>query len=1047
MTEQELETETVKTLESIGFQFLPTEKIYELRGNSYSNVILWEELKNSCRNINPHLSDKILNKITGEIKRIDDSNLLKANKKMFQMMRDGIRIWDDLNKRTNTYFLIDFENIENNMFQITRQFRMASSSKDFNQQIPDIVIYLNGLPIIVFELKTPESSIEEFAYDLVEKAFKQIKNYQHNLKRLFVFNLFNIIYDKYHFKVGTITSDFHRYNHWRKMDEDNNIDDKVDITTLLNKKTILELFQKYIYFSKNKNGKQELKIIPGYHQYYGVKSALKQVIKGMNEKNNENNMLKKAGIFWHTQGSGKSMSMIFLTKNVLIQKPKTTTIIITDRNDLDNQLYNNFIDAESYLNQKITQIENKQNLTEVLKDRSQNGIYFCTVQKFDNETAVLSTREDIFIISDEAHRSHKNINISKITLKTKDDHILVKDKKGYGYYLRKAFPQATFIGFTGTPIEQSDHETKEIFGDYITKYLMNDATKDGFIVDINYESRKHTLVLDPAEIESLDENYELIRQEIINKKSNASKTIIKNYNKQIQKIKNLIMSEDRIKAVVDDFVQHYEKRANILKGKAMFVVYNRKLAFEYYKRILALRPSWRNKIKIIATQNNKIDDKELIDLLQGSAYRNQMANLFKDPESDFKIAIVVDMWLTGFDVPSLDLLYLDKPLKMHNLMQTVARVNRVYPKKEVGLIIDFFGIYKNLTNALNFYTDGASDNINNNEYKSTDFIAQQLKKQLQYVKEKWFAKLFEKEIIEMEELGEYVTAVKKIMLNRSDLESFLIKSKTLSKLLKASLSIIDQYNEYLANIFWIARGEIIKEKIGSISVENDISKINENIKLAIRYKETIVHNEINNNSISLREIKKLLDQRKLHSNDSKDEKNYKILQNKNIVQELIRRASKINQIKSEKLSKKLELLINKYESNIISIEAFAEGLREIANESISAYEETNSLGLRNPESAFFEILCQQEYTQDKVQTKEALRIVHLLYNKVKNKIDGNWVYNEAQRKLVRRDLKIILLEQNYPPDVTETVVNSIVKQMDRGIDEYLLMKEVSDESK
>lgn len=1043
MTEQELEIETVKTLESIGFQFLPTEKIYELRGNNYSNVILWEEFKNSCRNINPHLSDKILNKIIGEIKRIDNSNLLQANKKMFQMMRDGVRIRNDLKKRTNTYFLIDFENIENNIFQVTRQFRMVSSSKDFKEQIPDIVIYLNGLPIIVFELKTPNSSIEKFAYDSVEKAFKQIKNYQHNLKKLFVFNLFNIIYDKYHFKVGTITSDFHRYNHWRKMDEDNNIHNEVDITALLNKEMILELFQKYIYFSKNKNGKQELKIIPGYHQYYGVKSALKQVIKGINE---QNNMLKKAGIFWHTQGSGKSMSMIFLTKNVLIQKPKTTTIIITDRNDLDNQLYKNFIDAETYLNQKITQIENKQNLTEVLKDRSQNGIYFCTVQKFDNETAVLSTREDIFVISDEAHRSHKNINISKIIVKSGDNNIFVKDKKGYGYYLRKAFPQATFIGFTGTPIENSDHETKEIFGDYITKYLMNDATKDGFIVDINYESRKHTLVLDPAEIESLDENYELIRQEIINKQSNASNTIIKNFNKKIQKIKNLIMSEDRIQAVVNDFVQHYEKRANILKGKAMFVVYNRKLAFEYYKKILALRPSWENKIKIIATQNNKIDDKELIDLLQGSAYRNQMANLFKDPESDFKIAIVVDMWLTGFDVPSLDLLYLDKPLKMHNLMQTVARVNRVYPNKEVGLIVDFFGIYKNLTNALNFYTDGASDNINNNEYKSTDFIAQQLKKQLQYVKEKWFAKLFEKEIIEEKDLAEYVEAVKKIMLNRSDLESFLIKSKTLSKLLKSSLSIIDQYNEYLANIFWIARGEIIKEKIGSISLENDIFKINKNIQLAMRYKETIVHNEVNNNSISLRKIKELLDKRKLHANDSTDEKNYKMLQNKNMVQELIRRAAKINQIKSEKLSKKLELLINKYESNIISIEAFTEGLREIANESISAYEEADSLGLRNPESAFFEILRQQKYTQDKVKEKEVLRIVHLLYNKVKNKIDGNWVYNEAQRKSVRKDLKVILLQEKYPPDVTEKVVGSIVKQMDRGIDEYLLMKEVPDES-
>ncbi len=657
INEHKYEELVIKYFQEIGYLYKTSDEILTVR-KDLGIVVLYNSLESAIRKINDVNEFEISN-IIGEVRRTDEANLLKANEKAIKYMTEGIKVKGKDDEITKTFKIIDFENINNNEFIVTNQLRVISSHQNYDNQIPDIVIYINGLPVSIIELKSP--AIDDISHS-IDDAYKQVQNYQSYMPSLFTWNILNVISNKHINRYGSLTASYTRYSNWRNLKSNDVINDEYFFESLFEKSNILNILKNFTFFT---SGDDKAKIIAGYHQIQGIQEANESILKAMD------NHTGKAGIFWHTQGSGKSLSMVFLIRYINNIKMKLTTLIITDRKDLDNQLSNTFTSAIDFLGQNVKQIESISDLKETLNNRKQNGIYLCTVQKFNQTVGELSARDDILVISDEAHRSHKNINGK---LEVLEEELKVEQKYGYAYYLRQAFPNATFMGFTGTPIETEDHQTKSIFGDYATKYLMSDAEADGFVVPIKYESRHAKLEIASQKKSELDALYKEVREEVL-ESTDLKADVQKHLNSKIQKMDMIIGDSDRINEIATDFVKHYKSRQSLLKGKAMFVAYNRDIAFKYYYKMIELDPELKKNIRVILTANNQKDTPEMLSIIGNDKYRKDSADEFKNPESDFKIVIVVDMWLTGFDAPCLDTLYLDKPIKMHNLMQTIAQFN------------------------------------------------------------------------------------------------------------------------------------------------------------------------------------------------------------------------------------------------------------------------------------------------------------------------------------------------------------------------------------
>lgn len=541
---------------------------------------------------------------------------------------------------------------------------------EYKNKRPDVLVFVNGIPLVLFELKniTNEDTT-------IESAYKQIKNYQMDIPSLFYYNAFNVISDGLDTRMGTITSDFSRYMAWKSENGERPGEGSLNyFTVLLNgvfsKARLLDLVRNFIAFqSKDKT----VKIIAGYHQYFAVKKAIQCTKKALEEQS------RKIGVVWHTQGSGKSLSMVFY-KGCIVSNPEfdnPTIVVLTDRNDLDNQLFATFSSCSKLLlRQTPKQAQNREHLKELLRVKA-GGIIFTTIQKFEESGEVLSERSNIIFMADEAHRSQYG-------LEGKVDRDTGEWKYGMAKYIRDSLPNAAFIGFTGTPIEFDDRSTVEVFGDYIDIYDMTQAVEDGATVPIYYENRAAKIKLNEELLKKIDAEYEKLASE-------ATETAIEKSKEDLSTIEVIVGSKERLNLLADDIIAHYEDRQYVLTGKAMIVCMSRRIAINLYHIILEKRPEWTNKIKVVLTSSNQ-DDEDWHGIIGNKAYREGLRVEFQDDESEFKIAIVVDMWLTGFDVPSMATMYVDKPMKGHNLMQAIARANRVYKDKEAGLIVDYIGM-------------------------------------------------------------------------------------------------------------------------------------------------------------------------------------------------------------------------------------------------------------------------------------------------------------------------------------------------------------------
>ena len=694
-TEGSYEKALIALFENLGYQHQYGPNIER----DYYVPFYEEQLIESLTTINYGKPRPAIDEAISKLKDIEIGSLPQRNELFMDYLQHGIEVsfFDGKEQRNDIIYLIDYndKNIKRNDFKVINQWTFVENS----EKRADIILFVNGLPLVVIELKSP--SREETN---VSEAYLQLRNYMKEIPSLFVYNAFCVMSDMACSKAGTITSNEDRYMEWKTKDGKYESSQFIDYDTFFEgifiKERFIDIIKNFICFSKEESG--AAKILAAYHQYFAVKKAVERTKKATQGDG-------KIGVFWHTQGSGKSLSMVFYAHLLQDELSQPTIVVITDRNDLDDQLYTQFSKCQQFLRQIPIQAKSREDLKSLLAGREANGIIFTTMQKFEESDEPLSLRRNIVVMTDEAHRGQYGFE-EKVNEETGKISI------GTARIIHNSLPNASFIGFTGTPISTKDRDTTEVFGDYIDIYDMTQAVSDGATCPVYYESRVINLNLDKDTLKAIDDEYEILASE------GATEEQIEKSKKQMSHLEEILGAPATIDSLCKDIIKHYEENRQFeLTGKAMIVAYSRPIAMSIYHRILELRPNWTDKVKVVMTGSNK-DPEEWHDIIGNKQYKKELAKKFKDNNDPMKIAIVVDMWLTGFDVPSLATMYVYKPMSGHNLMQAIARVNRVFNDKAGGLVVDYIGIAKALKQAMHDYTVRDQKRFGNPDIKKTALI-------------------------------------------------------------------------------------------------------------------------------------------------------------------------------------------------------------------------------------------------------------------------------------------------------------------------------------
>ena len=812
-TEESFENVVIEYLKELNYDYIHGSNL--TRDNK--EVLLLKNLKTNLININKKIPESSIDYAIKKIQNFETNDVFTNNKLFHKYLTEGIEITDFIDGKTvyHTVKLIDFDNIENNEFLVVNQLEIV---EDDIKKIPDVIVYVNGIPLVCMELKS--TSREEVN---IEDAYKQLMNYKEvHIPSLFYYNAFLVISDGVNTKAGTITAPFNRFMEWKKINIEDEVKDTLGVNyknldTLLygmfDKERFLDIIKNFILFIPKG------KILAQYHQYYGMKKAINSVINAVNSDG-------RAGVVWHTQGSGKSFSMTFLAGNLIKNKrlESPTILVITDRNDLDDQLFSTFCSASEFLRQEPIKCDSRADVKQVLEGRKTGGVVFSTIQKFEEETGLLSDRKNIIVMVDEAHRTQYNLD-GKLDINTGEI------KYGYAKYLREALPNATYIAFTGTPIDNTDKSTYGVFGDLIDVYDMTQAVEDGATVKIYYESRLAKVKLDQSTMNLIDEEY--FNMQV---KEDVESYTVEQSQKQMSRMEKIICDEDRIRQVVKDIISHYEERKTQVAGKAMIVAYSRTSAYLMYQEIIKQRPDYKNKVKMVMTTNNG-DDKDMAKLIGTKKDQKKREEEFRDLDSEFKIVIVVDMWLTGFDVPALDTMYIDKPMKAHNLMQAIARVNRVFKDKEGGLVVDYIGIASELKKAMSEYTD--RDNKNYGDMDVDNIAYPNFQEKLEVCRDLFhkfdYSKFFGESNLERSKVISGGVNFMEALINEDKKNSFLKEALLLKKWLSLCRSRASEKERFEAAFFEAVRTTLVKissdKKLSIHEINAQITKLlNQSIK-------------------------------------------------------------------------------------------------------------------------------------------------------------------------------------------------------------------------
>jgi len=995
-TEDTVEQALIEEFELKGYEHLYAPDI----ARDYHEVILQDYFYDAMFKINKGITAEIAEEAYKQIKNIGLIKLAEINQAFHKFLIEGVAVPYKKDNENKTYQVkvIDFERAEKNDFKVINQYTII----EHKNKRPDIIIFINGIPMVLFELK---SAVKEDA--TMEYAYNQVKNYQLDIPSLFHYNAFNILSDGVNASMGTITADFTRYMVWKSKDGEAPAKDFNPISTLMEgvfkKERLLDIIRNYIIYQDIKG--KTVKIVAGYHQYFAVTKAVERTKQAL--ENND----KKVGVVWHTQGSGKSFSMVFYT-GLVVSNPEfnnPTIVVLTDRNDLDSQLFNTFTACSKLiLRQEPKQAQDRSHLKELLKVNA-GGIVFTTIQKFEESAEVLTDRKNVIFLADEAHRSQYGLD-------AKLDRVTGEWKYGYAKNMRDALPNATFIGFTGTPIDMDDKSTVEIFGDYIDIYDMTQAVEDGATVPIYYENRTAKLKLDEAVLKQIDEEYSKMSEE-------TAETIIDKSKKDLSRIETIIGSKQRLDMLAKDIITHYEDRKYVLTGKAMIVCMTRRIAINLYKTILEKRPNWDKMVKVVLTESNK-DEEEWHDITGNKEYRKELAYEFKEENSDFKIAIVVDMWLTGFDVPSMATMYIDKPMKGHNLMQAIARVNRVYKDKVAGLIVDYIGMAAELKNALNQYTNRDKDKV-----PDLSLALNIALEKLEIMKDFFYGFDYSPFFGESnrDRLDTLLQGVNYILGHEEEEKKIFIREATaLSQAETLCRSLLTDEEKKEIEYFKGVKAGVCKVTTGRGLTSNEVnSRIEAILEQAIQ--QDGVFNIFANAGKKNPEISILSDEYM---------QNIRNMKHKNIAAELLRKLlednikvlSRTGVVRAELFSDKMKKLLKLYNNRLITSAEVIEELLNLSKEMMQSYSEGDEKGLTAEEYGFYEALVADPKVLEEMKDSVLIEMAHELTEMIRKNRTVDWDKKESARAAMRSMVKRLLRKYKYPPEKAQGAIDIVIKQ-------------------
>ena len=964
------------------------------------------DLLASMRRLNPSLPADAMEQGIKQITNISIGTLEQNNEQFTLWMQNGLEVGylQDGEERTALIRLIDYERPERNLFKVVNQWRV----EEYKSKRCDMVVMVNGLPLVVVELK---SAVSEDA--TIDDAYKQIKNYQQSVPSLFSYNAFNVISDMSETRAGTITAKEARYMEWKTVDGSYESTLIADYRTfflgMFQQRRLLDILQNYICFDKNQG--RYAKILTAYHQYYAVGKALERTKEAV-EGNG------KIGVFWHTQGSGKSLSMVFYAHQLVQRLPEVTIVVVTDRKDLDNQLFGQFCRCKDFLRQEPVNAQSRNDLGRLLQGRQSGGVIFTTIQKFEEGDTPLSPRRNIIVMSDEAHRSQYG-----------DEHWDAQSqrmKKGFSQKMREALPGASFIGFTGTPISDRDRDTEEVFGHYIDIYDMSQAVDDGATRPVYYESRVVNLRLDDDTMKLLNDEFDHLGDE------GATEEQIRKAKQEHSRLEVLLGEDATIDTLTRDIVHHYEdNRAQELTGKAMIVALTRPIAIKIYRKILELRPGWTEKVKVVMSGSNQ-DPEDWQQIIGNEAYKKELARKFKDDDDPMKIAIVRDMWLTGFDVPSLATMYVYKPMSGHNLMQAIARVNRVFPGKEGGLIVDYVGIAQALKSAMQQYTNRDRHRFGDPDIAKTALL--KWREEMEVCRDQlhgfdytgFFAQDNTQRAAAITAGANYLSAPALLQKKKDFMEhsALLHNATTLCR------SLLDERQKTEVCYMDALRVMMLKlSQKGKISRHEINERIGDLLRQSVKTDGVI-------NLFGDRQIEfSLFDEAFLQEVKNMKERNLAVELLTQLLKERIRQQQKTNITQSDLFSDMLSRSLSNYLKGLLTNEEVIQELLKMAQQMKHAEDEGNDLGLTSEEKAFYDALStpdgvRQAYSDEEfvALTKELTEVLH-----TNRTID--WNRKESARAKMRVLVKRLLKKYKYPPEGAKKALETVMRQCDHWADD------------
>ena len=957
-----------------------------------------------------------------KLKNFENGELVQKNAIFMDYLQNGIpvRYFVDGEERSSIVYLVDYKNPENNSFVVANQWTFIENSN----KRPDLILFLNGLPIVLMELKSPSREETD-----ASEAYRQLRNYMQEIPSMFIYNAICVMSDQLISKAGTITSGEDRFMEWKTKDGNYENTQYAQFDTFFEgifpKERLLDIIKNFICFSNE--GINSYKILAGYHQYFAVKKAIESTKHATVTDG-------KGGVFWHTQGSGKSLSMVFYAHLLQEALDSPTIVVLTDRNDLDDQLYSQFVKCKDFLRQEPLQAESRENLKTLLAGRQANGIIFTTMQKFEESDEPLSERHNIIVMADEAHRGQYGLAEKIKITKNESGEEVAKRVIGTARLIRNTLPNATYIGFTGTPISSKDRSTREVFGDYIDIYDMTQSVEDGATRPVYYESRVIRLNLDQATLRLIDAEYDLMSL-------NADNEVIEKSKHELGQMEAILGNDNTLDSLVNDILDHYENnREYLLTGKAMIVAYSRSIAMKIYKRILELRPNWEEKVAVVMTSGNN-DPEEWRQIIGNKHYKNELAKKFKDNNSPLKIAIVVDMWLTGFDVPSLATMYIYKPMTGHNLMQAIARVNRVFRDKEGGLIVDYVGIATALKQAMNDYTSRDKKNYGDTDVAMVAYpkfleklsICRDIFHGYDYSKFKSGTDL---------ERAKTISGAVNFIMDKEraeDKEVFVKESLMLHQALSLCSSLVNDDDRFEAAFFEAVR--VLVLRLTNTGVGKKISLPEMNARINELLKHSIKSDGVINLFSDIKEEFSLFDPKFLQDVANMKEKNLAIELLKRLISNQVSVYRRTNVVKSEKFSEIMQRSLNAYLNGMLTNEEVIAEMLKLAKQIAADRQEGEKLGLTADELAFYDALVKPQAIKDFYENEELISITKELAETLRKNRTIDWQKRESARAKMRMIIKKLLKKHKYPPEGMDDAVQTVITQCELWTDNHDMEEE------